>query len=75
MPTPKPISSASRPGTPWSADSFAITIDESTMIAPTERSMPAVRMISVCAMPSVPDDHHLLDDQRQVRRLEEPVGA
>ena len=54
VPTPKPMSSASRPGTPWSADSLAITIDESTMIAPTDRSMPAVRMISVWAMPSVP---------------------
>ena len=31
-----------------------MTIDESTMIAPTDRSMPAVRMISVWAMPSVP---------------------
>ena len=54
VPTPKPSSSASRPGTPESADSLAITIDDSTMIAPTERSMPAVRMISVWAMPSVP---------------------
>ena len=31
-----------------------MTIDDSTMIAPTERSMPAVRMISVWAMPSMP---------------------
>ena len=54
VPTTKPISSASRPGTPASADSLAITIDDSTMIAPTERSMPAVRMTSVWAMPSVP---------------------
>ena len=51
---PKPSSSASRPGTPASADSLAITIEDRTMIAPTERSMPAVRMISVWAMPSVP---------------------
>jgi hypothetical protein len=54
VPTPNPMSRARKPGTPWSADSFAMTIDESTMIAPTERSMPAVRMISVWAMPSVP---------------------
>ena len=54
VPTTKPISSASRPGTPASADSLAITIEDSTMIAPTERSMPAVRMTSVWAMPSVP---------------------
>ena len=54
VPTPKPSSSASRPGSPWSAASLAITIEDRTMIAPTERSMPAVRMTSVWAMPSVP---------------------
>ena len=54
VPTPKPMSSASSPGTPWSADSLAITIDDRTMMAPTERSMPAVRITSVCAIPSVP---------------------
>ena len=53
-PTPNPSSSASRPGTPWSADSLAITIRESTITAPTDRSMPAVRITSVWAMPSVP---------------------
>ena len=54
VPTPKPSSSASGPGRPGSVPSLAITIDDRTMIAPTERSMPAVRMTSVWAMPSVP---------------------
>ena len=54
VPTPNPSSSASSPGTPASAESLAITIEERTMIAPTERSMPAVRMTSVWAMPRVP---------------------
>ena len=43
-----PISRANKPGTPCSAATLAITIIESTATAPTERSMPAVRMISVC---------------------------
>jgi hypothetical protein len=54
VPTPKPISSASSPGTPESAESLAMTIDDSTMMAPTDRSMPAVRMMIVCATPRVP---------------------
>ncbi len=41
------------------------------MMTPTERSMPAVRMTSVWAMPSDGDDGHLLQDQRQVERREE----
>ena len=41
------------------------------MMAPTERSMPAVRITSVCAMPSDGDDGHLLEDQRQVEGREE----
>ena len=54
MPMKKPNSSAMMPGTPASAESLAIMIDDRTMIAPTERSMPAVRITSVWAMPSVP---------------------
>ena len=54
MPTPKPSSSASAPGRPCSVPSLAITIDDRTMIAPTDRSMPAVRITSVWAMPRVP---------------------
>ena len=46
-PTVKPRSNASKPGTPASAESFAMTIDESTMMAPTDRSIPAVRMMIV----------------------------
>ena len=33
------------------------------------RSMPAVRMISVWPIASVPIDHHLLEDQREVLPL------
>src|SRR3954452_9374968 len=47
-PTPMPISSAIGPGTPWSLFSFTITRLESTIAMPMERSMPAVRMITVC---------------------------
>jgi hypothetical protein len=35
------------------------------MIAPTDRSMPAVRMTSVCAAPRIPTIGDLLQDQRQ----------
>ena len=31
-----------------------MTTEEITMMTPTERSMPAVRMTSVCAMPRMP---------------------
>ena len=31
-----------------------MTTEEITMITPTERSMPAVRMTRVCAMPRMP---------------------
>ena len=33
---------------------WPITTDDSTMMAPTDRSMPAVRMTSVCAAPTMP---------------------
>lgn len=43
-----PMSSASGPGIAPSMASVAMTIIDSTQIAPTDRSMPAVRMMSVC---------------------------
>ncbi len=52
VPTAKPASRASQPGQPCSADSFAITIMARMVSAPTDRSMPAVRMMSVCPMAS-----------------------
>ena len=41
-------------GTPSSTARRPITTEEITMITPTERSMPAVKMTSVCAMPRMP---------------------
>ena len=35
------------PGTPWSWLSLTITSDDSTIAIPMDRSMPAVRMITV----------------------------
>ncbi len=42
-----PMSRASGAGTPLSAASLAMTIIARMTIAPTERSMPAVRMMRV----------------------------
>ncbi len=53
-PTTSPAASAAGAGRPFWLAVCAITIDVSTMTAPTDRSMPAVRMISVCATASVP---------------------
>ena len=53
-PTPRPSRIASGPGTPESKAVLAITIDENTMMAPQDRSMPAVRMISVWPTASAP---------------------
>ena len=50
MPARNPIST----GQPRMTVSRPITIEDSTMTMPTERSMPAVRMIKVCAMPRMP---------------------
>ena len=50
----RPSRKAIGTGTPASTASLPITTEDSTMIAPTERSMPAVRMIRVCAMPTMP---------------------
>ena len=45
---------ASSPGTPLSTAILVITIDPKAMTVPHDRSMPAVRMISVWPMASVP---------------------
>ena len=58
------------PGRP---PSLAITIEDRTMIAPTERSMPAVRMISVWAMPSVPTTITCWTISDRLRRRQEAV--
>ena len=43
-------------------------------MAPTERSMPAVRMISVCAIADDADDRDLLQDQGEIERVEEAAA-
>ena len=53
-PQMSPSGNAIRTGTPSTTASRPITTDEMTMITPTERSMPAVRMTSVCAIPRMP---------------------
>jgi hypothetical protein len=52
--TSRPMAIASSGGTPPSTASFVMKIDDSAMTAPHDRSMPAVRMISVWPMASVP---------------------
>jgi len=54
VPKMKPRPSAATPGTPKSAESLPMTIETKTAMAPTERSIPAVRMMMVCPMASVP---------------------
>ena len=54
VPKAKPISRAATPGTPKSAESLPMMTEVNTAMAPTERSMPAVRMMSVCPMARVP---------------------
>ncbi len=53
VPTASPIGNAISTGTPSSTASRPMMTDDSTMIAPTERSTPAVRMTSVCAEPTI----------------------
>src|SRR3954470_9722922 len=53
-PTARPISRAISPGTPWSWLSLTITSDDSTIAIPMDRSMPAVRMITVCPTARAP---------------------
>jgi hypothetical protein len=47
VPQANPSTSASTPGIPNLVQKLAIRIDEKTAIAPTDRSIPAVRMIKV----------------------------
>ena len=54
MPVRKPSTKAISGGQPQTTARRPMTIDDSTMMAPTERSMPAVRITSVWAMPKVP---------------------
>ena len=51
-----------------------MTIEPSAITAPLDRSMPAVRMISVWPIGQRADHHHLLHDQREVPAGQEPVG-
>ena len=46
-PTTRPRMIASQPGMPESKAVFAMTMEANTMIAPQDRSMPAVRMMRV----------------------------
>ena len=74
VPNTKPRRRATGPGNPSVALTLAMMIDAKTAMAPTDRSTPAVRMMIVCPMASVPDHRHLPDDQGQVGGLQEPVG-
>ena len=59
---------ASGAGRPRSAANLVITMPPSAITMPHDRSMPAVRMISVWPMAITPH-HHLLQDQREVPPL------
>ena len=54
VPKAKPRSRAATPGTPNSLEALAMMMETKTAMAPTERSTPAVRMMSVWPMASVP---------------------
>ena len=54
VPAAKPTMTASGPGNPASTAVLPITTDDKTIIAPTDKSMPAVKITSVCAMPKMP---------------------
>ena len=49
-----PISIAGIAGTPLTTASFVITIWPNAMTVPTDRSMPAVNITSVCPIASTP---------------------
>jgi hypothetical protein len=53
-PHSNPSGNATAIGTPSMTARRPITTEEITMMTPTDRSMPAVRITSVWAMPSVP---------------------
>ena len=54
MPVRNPSAKATSGGQPQMTARRPITTEDSTMMTPTERSMPAVRITSVWAMPRVP---------------------
>jgi len=58
-----PMKIAGIAGTPLCTASFVITIIPNAITAPQERSMPAVRMISVCRDREHADLDDLLQDQ------------
>ena len=53
-PTAKPHRTATDGGRPYRKVNCPMMTDENTMMAPTERSMPAVRTTRVCAAPTMP---------------------
>ena len=53
-PHSNPSGNATRSGNPSTTASRPITTDEITMMMPTERSMPAVKITRVCAIPRKP---------------------
>ena len=53
-PHTSPKKTAKPGGSPKSNVNFPITTEDRTMMAPTERSMPAVRMTSDCAQATIP---------------------
>ena len=54
VPVARPAASASSTGRPWTTPIRPIATELNTMIAATERSMPAERMIRVWATPRIP---------------------
>lgn len=54
VPMPMPEASAKAGGIPVSTASRPMAIELSTSMAPTDRSIPAVRMINVCARATTP---------------------
>ena len=64
--TDRPSGNAIRIGTPSTTASRPITTDEMTMMTPTERSMPAVRMTKRLRDAEDADDRHLRQDGRQI---------
>ncbi|MNY36062.1 hypothetical protein D3C86_1705220 [compost metagenome] len=53
-PPPSPIRKASSGGNPAVMARRPMSVEVNTMMAPTDRSMPAVRITSVWAMPIMP---------------------
>jgi hypothetical protein len=74
-PTATPMPSASGAGTPATTASLPMITEHSTMMAPTERSIPAVITISVWAMPMMPMivTCWMIRDRLNVDRKREPT--